>query len=91
MYKKSNEIMHEWDCIELDFRLISHCNNPFRDVKFDVCFTGPTGETIKVPSFWDGNNSWKARFSPNVAGEWNGNGMWKKCKISRYRGDRTVG
>ncbi len=33
-------------------------------------FTGPSGQTLKVPGFFDGPAGWKVRFSPPVIGAW---------------------
>ncbi|MES2657044.1 MAG: DUF4038 domain-containing protein [Verrucomicrobiota bacterium] len=44
--------------------------DPFQDVDVTATFTGPGGETLVRPAFWDGGNSWKIRFAPTVTGEW---------------------
>ena len=33
-------------------------------------FTSPLGQTNRVDAFWDGGQTWRARFSPNQAGRW---------------------
>lgn len=33
-------------------------------------FSGPAGERLSVPGFWDGSNNWKIRFSPTAEGKW---------------------
>lgn len=45
-------------------------HNPYADVEVTVTFTGPGGEVIVRPAFWDGADVWKARFAPITAGEW---------------------
>ena len=40
----------------------------FQDVDVTATFTGPGGETLVRPAFWDGGNSWKIRFAPTVVG-----------------------
>ena len=55
--------------------------NPFTDYRLDVTFTGPSGQTYKVPGYYaaDGNagnsgsssgNKWMVKFSPDAAGSW---------------------
>ena len=55
--------------------------NPFTDYRLDVTFTGPSGQTYKVPGYYaaDGNagetgstsgNRWRVRFCPDAAGPW---------------------
>ena len=51
--------------------------NPFLDFRFDVTFTSPADETFTVPGFFAGDGKgngigdvWRARFSPNQAGQW---------------------
>jgi hypothetical protein len=33
-------------------------------------FTSPLGDSNRVDAFWDGGQTWRARFSPNQAGRW---------------------
>lgn len=44
--------------------------DPFQDVDVTATFTGPAGETIVRPAFWDGGNTWKIRFAPTFVGLW---------------------
>lgn len=43
--------------------------DPFA-VEFGALYTGPTGEIMKVPRFYDGNDTWVSRFSSDRVGEW---------------------
>ncbi len=43
--------------------------NPF-DVELRGEFSGPGGLRVVVPGFYDGDNTWKIRFAPTVAGDW---------------------
>ena len=47
----------------------SATGNPF-DVEFSGDFTGPDGARLTVPGFYDGDGTWKLRFSPTRVGEW---------------------
>jgi len=33
-------------------------------------YTGPEGETLRVPGFWDGDDTWRVRFAPTREGRW---------------------
>jgi len=55
--------------------------NPFTDYRLDVDFTGPSGQSYRVPGYYaaDGNagetgassgNQWRAKFCPDAAGAW---------------------
>ena len=48
-------------------------DNPYTDVVLDVELTGPDRHTIRIPGFWDGGKTWKARFAPPKIGNW----TWK--------------
>ena len=43
--------------------------NPF-DVLLSAEFTGPSGVRLTVPGFYDGDGTWKVRFSPAEIGNW---------------------
>ncbi len=53
----------------LAFMAEGHYANPFRDVEFDVAITDASGQTMHVPGFWDGQQSWKFRFSSSQEGD----------------------
>ncbi len=42
----------------------------YRDTELDAVFTGPGGETRRVPGFWAGERLWRVRFAPPTAGRW---------------------
>jgi hypothetical protein len=58
--------------IELVVDLEADYDNPFeqREVSLDAIFTGPSATTIHLPGFWDGEGSWRLRFTPSTEGEW---------------------
>ncbi|MEZ5351013.1 MAG: DUF5060 domain-containing protein [Bryobacteraceae bacterium] len=43
--------------------------NPF-DVELTGEFSGPNGQRLRVPGFYDGDGTWKIRFSPPAIGAW---------------------
>ncbi len=44
--------------------------NPFTDVTVDAFFTAPSGRTITIPGFYDGDGTWWVRFNPGEPGDW---------------------
>lgn len=54
--------------IELTFTSARNYPDPFNEVTLDVLFTDPQGHEFRVPGFWDGNTTWKVRYSSPVAG-----------------------
>lgn len=67
-------VAEQWQEIELNFTSEGNYQNPYTDVEFWVEFTGPEGEKLIRPGFWDGGNTFKVRFAnPLDKGEW----QWK--------------
>jgi hypothetical protein len=44
--------------------------NPFADVVVDGLFTSPSGKTMTIPGFYDGEGTWRIRFCPAEEGTW---------------------
>jgi hypothetical protein len=70
--------------LEMSVSLEAQYTNPYdaRQVSLDGVFTGPDGAQWKVPGFWDGETSWRMRFTPSQEGGWN-------YKLSVTDGDGT--
>ena len=66
---KSLYAIAPFETIELTFAGSSQAN-PYWEVDFSAPFQGPGGQKISVPGFWDGDTSWKIRFSPLSIGLW---------------------
>jgi len=45
-------------------------SNPLKNVEVIVEFAGPGGAREQVLAFWDGERTWKVRFSPERTGQW---------------------
>ncbi|MFC1650025.1 DUF4038 domain-containing protein [Candidatus Latescibacterota bacterium] len=74
-------VVKEWDVFEIEMTAESTFDNPYVGGLPDngtplvratfKCTDGAgKGETYTVSGFWDGSNSWKARFAPPAAGNW---------------------
>lgn len=56
---------------EVSLSATDQCMNPYTDLTAEVTFTPPDGRSRRViPMFWDGEATWKFRFSPEVIGVW---------------------
>ncbi|MBX3050672.1 MAG: DUF4038 domain-containing protein [Caldilineaceae bacterium] len=55
---------------ETSFTSSTQYSAPIRDIVLTFTFTGPGGARAVVPGFWDGNDTWRVRFSPPAPGEW---------------------
>jgi len=54
--------------VELTFTAQGHYVDPFNHVVLDVVFTDPSGATFRVPAFWAGGLTWKARYASPLTG-----------------------
>lgn len=59
-----------WTRTELTFTSTVRYHHPDADVSVTVTFTAPDGTTLIVPGFWDGGDTWRARFAPTQLGQW---------------------
>src|SRR5664279_2066467 len=60
----------QWTVFETQFNGDSNYSNPFQDVDVSVSFKSPTGKIFQTQAFWDGDNIWRVRFSPEEIGKW---------------------
>jgi hypothetical protein len=54
--------------VELTLAAARTYSDPFNQVVLDVVFTDPTGHDFRVPAFWDGGTTWKARYASPLIG-----------------------
>lgn len=59
-----------WELHEFTLRGRAHAANPLRDAALVGEFTSPVGKTIVVDGFFDGDDTWRLRFTPDEEGEW---------------------
>ena len=60
----------QWRAVEIPLTSSVTYADPFDNVDMTATFTGPEGEVIVRPGFWDGTNTWRVRFAPTVVGQW---------------------
>ena len=58
-----------WRAVELMFESDKAYADPFNDVTLDLLLYG-NGRLYTIPGFWDGGNTWRARFVCPAAGTW---------------------
>ena len=63
-------IVGKWDVYQITLAGAEEVVNPFRDVQLRVAFSAPSGRVTTVFGFYDGENTWKARFCPDEVGEY---------------------
>lgn len=61
-----------YELLEFEVDIVADYSNPFdqRDVALDATFVGPDGSGTTVPGFWDADDSWRIRFTPDTPGTW---------------------
>ena len=61
----------QWSPVDIALHAQRDYANPYTDVSVSADFTGPAGETLRRPAFWDGGRVWRVRFAPPTqAGRW---------------------
>jgi hypothetical protein len=54
--------------IELTLTSARTYTDPFNQVELDAVFVDPAGRELRVPAFWDGGRTWKARYASPLIG-----------------------
>jgi hypothetical protein len=60
----------KWEIFELTLTTSNSYSNEYTDVTLTATFTAPSNNTIVMPGFWDGGDTWKVRMAPNEIGTW---------------------
>ena len=60
---------HVYEVVEVTFHAEREVANPYMDVDLWVTLTGPGG-TYRIPAFWDGGRTFRARLVATAPGEW---------------------
>lgn len=63
-------VVSKWERFEQAFASSRVYTNPPQQAELRVTFTAPSGERHVVFGFWDGEQTWRVRFSPNQVGQW---------------------
>jgi hypothetical protein len=62
--------VRQWTRFEATFESSVEYENPVQEVSVEVFFTSPSGQQRTLLAFWDGDKTWRVRFSPDETGEW---------------------
>jgi len=62
-------------------------DNPYRQVHAEAVLTAPDRRVLRLPLFWDGENRWRLRFSPDQVGTWC---YWVESSEEGLAGQRRV-
>lgn len=60
----------QWDMHEIVLKAAGDYALPFTDIDVEATFIAPSGKERNVLGFYDGNQTWRVRFSPDEAGHW---------------------
>ncbi|MEO1402671.1 MAG: DUF4038 domain-containing protein [Cyanobacteria bacterium J06635_1] len=55
---------------EKAFEHTGNYSNPYTQITAKATFRDPKGNTQMIPLFWNGEEQWKVRLSPNLEGSW---------------------
>ena len=64
------ETAAQWRVKELSFASNATHANPFEDVALTCDFRGPGDASFTVPGYYDGDGTWRVRFTPTTPGRW---------------------
>ncbi len=59
----------QWEVIDLTFKARIKTENPFT-TDFGALFIHEKGDTLRLPGFYNGGESWVVRFSSTITGKW---------------------
>lgn len=54
--------------VELTFTAQAEHPDPFNTLELDVTFTAPSSRQVRVPAFWAGGKTWRARYASHETG-----------------------
>lgn len=82
-----NFTVEQWNVIEIELKAAMNYSTPYLDVDdlFGV-FASPTGNTMLMPGFWDGGQTWKLRFAPTEIGVWSYQTKSSDANLANYTG-----
>jgi hypothetical protein len=67
----ADPVVPKWGRFEHTFESAAKYENPLQEAALSVFFLSPDGQTNRAYGFWDGDKTWRVRFSPNLPGKWN--------------------
>lgn len=79
-----------WNVIEIPLTATGNYSSPYIDVDdLSATFLSPSGISMTMPGFWDGGQTWKIRFAPNLVGIWTYQTRAKDMGLTNQTGSIT--
>jgi hypothetical protein len=66
----NSDFATKWEQFERTFQSSVAYTNPVQEASLRVSLVSPSGDKSLIEGFWDGDRTWKFRFSPNQIGKW---------------------
>ncbi len=66
----TNETTHVYEIVEVSFIAKKQYENPYMEVDLWVNLEGPDNLEYRIPAFWDGGQTFRARLAATAAGDW---------------------
>ena len=60
----------KWIATDIELTAAKTYVNPYLNQAINCQFTGPQGQKMTIPGYWDGGQKWVIRFAPPVVGKW---------------------
>lgn len=60
----------QWDRFEASVTNPKTYADPYKEVELKVTYTKPNGSTVEFWGFYDGGQTWRIRFMPDLTGKW---------------------
>ena len=64
----ASETAHVYETVEISFSASHAYDNAYMDVDLWVDLEGPGNRQYRIPAFWDGGQTWRARLAATVVG-----------------------
>lgn len=68
--QSSSTGIEQYAIFEASFTAASSYANPYKQLEATAVFARPDATRWTIPLFWDGDNQWKVRVSPDLPGRW---------------------
>ena len=67
---KNLDPVHVYEMVEVTFSGRLAYDNPYMEVDLWVDLKGPGDLQYRIPAFWDGDQTWRARLAATAPGQW---------------------
>lgn len=67
---QEKKVVYLWEKLDVAITNSKKYADPYKDVQLNVVYTKPGGKEIRFWGFYDGAQTWRLRFMPDVTGLW---------------------